>query len=71
MRVDWRGEDPCMLEPRPRHCATDAEIEDFQELLQQLGAIASHLGATMDVDVSFRMPRRAPRRPEGPKEGGE
>lgn len=57
---DW--DDPYMLDARPEHVASEAEQEDFLEKLGELGLVAAHLGATLDVHVTFKLPPKRKQR---------
>lgn len=60
---------PHELEARPRHRATEAEQEDFLEMVGELGLIAAHLGGGFEFHASFRLPR-PPRKRKAKPEGG-
>lgn len=62
---DW--DYPHELEPRPKHRATAAEQEALIELIEQVGMIASHIGVSIDVNATFRPPRKRRAKPEGVK----
>lgn len=54
---DWN--DPYMLQPRPNHRPTEAEVAEFQDRLEQLGLIATHIGVSFDITVNFGRVRKS------------